>query len=48
MIFDIDDPDYEKDVVNWIQDNIPECDEEITDIKEIITTYIDFINTVII
>lgn len=48
MMFDIDDPDYEKDVVNWIKDNIPECEEEVTDIKEIITTNIDFINTVII
>lgn len=42
MIFDIDDPDYEKDVVNWIKDNIPFLESEYDCVSEDITTNVDF------
>ena len=42
MIFDIDDPDYEKDVVNWIKENIPFLESEYDCISEDITTNVDF------
>ena len=42
MNFDIDDPDYEKDVVNWIKENIPFLEEKYDSVSEIIISNTDF------
>ena len=42
MMFDIDDPDYEKDVVNWIKENIPFLEEEYDNVSEEIVSNLDF------
>ena len=42
MIFDIDDPDYEKDVVDWIKENIPFLEEGYDCVSEMITTNVNF------
>lgn len=47
MMFDIDSPDYEKDVVNWIKENIPFLEEECNSVSEMIISNLDFEGMVI-
>jgi hypothetical protein len=46
-MFDIDDPGYEEDVVNWIKDNIPELEGGDVETVETIITNVDFKGTLI-
>lgn len=41
-MFDIESPDYEKDVVSWIKNNIPFLESEYDCVSEDITTNVDF------
>lgn len=47
MMFDIDSPDYEKDVVNWIKENIPFLEEKYNSLSEMIRSNMDFKDMVI-
>jgi len=46
MMFDIDDPDYEKDVVGWIKKNLPICEEKYVE-DTVIVSNNDFCGAVI-